>query len=103
MLKNNMILVLMIVLLTMGCTHSVSGEDKVKSGDDGQDFTQCTEPRPELCTMIYAPVCGLRDREAKCDTEPCASDKRKTYSSSCMACADSKVSGYLPGECKTAE
>lgn len=50
--------------------------------------TQCTEPRPQVCTMEYAPVCAQM-----------AAGGRKQYSSACNACADDAVSGYLNGEC----
>ena len=50
--------------------------------------TQCTEPRPQVCTMEYAPVCATL-----------AAGGKKTYSSGCNACADDSVSGYLNGEC----
>ena len=50
--------------------------------------TQCTEPRPQVCTMEYAPVCA-----------DLVAGGRKLYSSACNACADDAVSGYLSGEC----
>jgi len=49
---------------------------------------QCSEPRPEVCTMEYNPVCAQL-------ADGTASD----YSSPCNACADDSVSGYLPGIC----
>ena len=50
--------------------------------------TQCEVPRPQVCTMEYAPVCanllvGLT----------------REYSSGCNACADDAVASYLPGPC----
>ena len=50
--------------------------------------TQCTDPRPQVCTMEYAPVCAAL-----------VAGGRKQYSSACNACADDAVSGYLNGEC----
>lgn len=50
--------------------------------------TQCTEPRPQVCTMEYAPVCADLNSGGK-----------KQYASACNACADDVVSGYLNGEC----
>jgi len=50
--------------------------------------TQCTDPRPQVCTMEYAPVCA-----------DLVTGGRKQYSSACNACADDAVSGYLNGEC----
>jgi hypothetical protein len=49
----------------------------------------CREPRPEMCPMIYQPVCGVsRD------------GSRKTYGNSCSACAVAAVTGYTPGACR---
>lgn len=49
---------------------------------------QCTEPRPQVCTMQYAPVCAEQ-----------VSGGSRTYSSGCNACADDAVASYLPGAC----
>lgn len=52
----------------------------------------CTDPRPEICTMEYRPVCasGL-------------SGEPTTFSSACSACSDQKVLHYKIGECEIAE
>lgn len=52
------------------------------------DFTDCPASRPQICTMIYAPVCAM-DKEGKL----------KTYPSDCSACSDKEVVAYQPGEC----
>jgi hypothetical protein len=44
----------------------------------------CTEPRPEICTLEYMPVCG---------------DNGQTYGNKCGACADNAVSEWTQGEC----
>lgn len=49
----------------------------------------CTDPRPEICTQQYDPVCGMLD-----------DGSRKTYSTGCTACSDHNVVGWDPGECK---
>lgn len=51
-------------------------------------LTQCTEPRPQVCTMEYAPVCATLIAGGK-----------KEYASGCNACADDAVAAYLPGPC----
>ena len=54
------------------------------------DVTLCVDPRPEVCTMIYDPVCGVHVDPARPDA---------TYASGCSACADPAVAGYRPGPC----
>ena len=48
----------------------------------------CQDPRPEICTMDYNPVCGFADDMIG-----------KTYSNACSACSDQSVNGYTYGEC----
>ncbi|NNJ96222.1 MAG: hypothetical protein HKP12_03600 [Gammaproteobacteria bacterium] len=55
------------------------------------DLIPCTEPRPEVCTMDYDPVCGLRKLSGI--------DKWKTYANDCTACADATVVAYKKGAC----
>ncbi len=50
--------------------------------------TSCTDPRPQVCTMEYAPVCASL-----------AVGGFRTYASGCNACADEAVSGYQQGPC----
>ena len=50
----------------------------------------CTPPRPEVCTMVYAPVC------ATLANEPAPAQ----YSSPCNACADDRVVAYREGACE---
>ena len=51
----------------------------------------CPEPRGQVCTMEYAPVCGFLDK-----------GQRKEYSNACTACSDSAVVGYISGRCPEA-
>jgi len=50
--------------------------------------TRCTDPRPQICTREYRPVCATLKGGIK-----------KTYATGCTACADSKVYDYTPGAC----
>jgi len=50
---------------------------------------ECNDPRPQICTMIYQPVCGLDN----------AGDT-KTYSSGCNACSHPEVVGYNNNACE---
>ena len=76
---NRVLYSMAICLLISGCQSSPSQiENQIK----------CEEPRPEMCTMNYLPVCGLN------------SDKSvKTYSNACTACSDKQVVSYKDGAC----
>ena len=50
--------------------------------------TMCSEPRPEVCTREYNPVCGYK-----------LDEESKTYSNGCSACAEKEIIGYNNGEC----
>ena len=52
-------------------------------------FIPCRDPRPEVCTMEYDPVCGRKKDKSTA-----------TYSNACEACADPMVLGYFRGECR---
>lgn len=62
-------------------------------------YTECTEPRPEICTFDYRPVCGIRSDRVRCVKEPCHGAMPRTYGNACTACADPAVSRHSPGEC----
>jgi hypothetical protein len=48
----------------------------------------CAEPRPQVCTMEYDPVCGQL-----------AAGTHQDYSSPCNACAHDEVRAYRRGSC----
>jgi len=85
------------LLLLLSSTGACSGTQPTKP-----EPTQCKEPRPEICTMHYSPVCATRDNGVRCITAPCPSTEMATYSNACMACADAAVISHRPGECKGA-
>lgn len=67
--------------------HAVTGCSTATSSDD-PSFTKCEEPRPQVCTQEYRPVCAeLQNGETK------------TYATGCTACSDVNVVGYRPEEC----
>jgi len=66
---------------------------------DAPKMVACTDPRPQVCTMEYAPVCATRDTGVRCITTPCPSTEQRTYSTGCNACSDDKVSGWVQGAC----
>lgn len=53
--------------------------------------TVCPTERPEMCTMIYQPVCALVDSAAGPIWE--------TRASGCSACGDAEVVGFNAGAC----
>ena len=80
--KNNYLFVLkfIAVLFLLGC------EPKLGNEDIDVD-TLCSEPRPEVCTREYAPVCAYE------------LDRAITYSNGCAACREKEIIGYKYGEC----
>ncbi len=50
---------------------------------------QCTEPRPQICTAEYLPVCATK-----------TNNETKTYATGCTACGDPEVIHYRSGECE---
>ena len=61
-------------------------------GEDADSLTECVDPRPEICTMDYRPVCGQTSDGAK-----------KLFSNGCGACADASIASYRPGLCEAPE
>jgi hypothetical protein len=90
--SRSLILGLVIAGLT-GCSQTDSNPtvpDEPAPGDI-PGTTLCTEPRPEICTQQYDPVCGVHE-----------DGTRRTYSNACMACGDADVVSWLPGACHVA-
>lgn len=67
------------------------------------ESTPCEEPRPEMCTREYRPVCADRDTGVRCITTPCPSTEQVTYGNACTACSDAKVIRHRPGACEEEE
>ena len=49
----------------------------------------CKDPRPEICTMDYRPVCATK-----------TDGSQATYANGCSACSDPAVVEYREGECR---
>ena len=78
--------ILLLALVTGGCasSHETTGDRDATS-----TMTACTEPRPQICTREYRPVCATL-----------ADGSTKTYATGCTACSDPKVSGYRDLACE---
>jgi len=92
-----------LLLLLAACSQApVASEPAPPPADPPKQekkVTMCTNPRPEVCTMIYAPVCATRDTGVRCIKAPCPSEEQATRRSGCNACSDDKVISYVDGEC----
>ena len=79
--------VLFFALALVSCADQ--GEDNNPSQMTGAaDMIMCEDPRPEICTREYDPVCATMEDGSV-----------KTYATGCTACADSRVTGYTKGPC----
>ncbi|AXF85831.1 hypothetical protein DTO96_101571 [Ephemeroptericola cinctiostellae] len=89
-------------LALTACTH-IPVEAPVQGTETPPATPQvaCQEPRPEICTRDYRPVCAIRDTGIRCVTTPCPSTELKTYSNACSACSDATVMGFTQGTCVT--
>ena len=79
--KYKFIAFLLLSAITFGCSATKTDSDIII----------CTEPRPQVCTMDYTPVCGLRNVAGE--------EEWKTYSNACSACSDPTVTGYKKDAC----
>ena len=93
------ITLLIFMVSMMGCTNTPEAVSDNASSGQSNAIQHCPEERPQICTRIYQPVCATRDNGIRCVKAPCPSTENKTYGNSCTACADTKVIGYVPGEC----
>ena len=71
--------------VTAGCATSPVATEKAGEMDK---LIPCEEPRPEICTMHYEPVCGVLEGGGS-----------KTYANACVACSDPVVTGYIKSPC----
>ena len=81
-----MIIFLLAGFAVIGCAQTPPAQESALAPPD---LVACEDPRPQMCTAIYDPVCALT-----------ADKSDKTYASACMACGDANVSGHRPGACE---
>ena len=72
----------LVVLLSACATTSSEGPAMATAAQ------ACEEPRPQVCTMDYRPVCASL-----------ADGGVKTYSNGCSACGDAAVNSWIEGAC----
>ncbi|MDX2446581.1 MAG: hypothetical protein QNK29_05200 [Desulfobacterales bacterium] len=77
------------ILLGLFCFMNVGCVSVPEQSNNQSDtFIGCIEPRPEICTQEYVPVCGYLE-----------DGSQKTYSNACSACSDKKIIRYKVSSC----
>ena len=99
MKKFNSLITISMAFLCLSYSFSVLGKSEEQQ-KHRNDFTQCKEPRPEICTREYMPVCATKRTGIQCVTTPCPSTEEITYATGCTACADPNVIKYKQGPCE---
>ena len=85
------LLLVPVIILSVSCASYSQKDDqkddkKVEPG--ALDLIICKNPRPEICTREYDPVCGtLKDGSTK------------TGATGCTSCSDPEIVGYKKGAC----
>jgi len=74
-------------LLSIACT--TTSDDKNNIDEPGAlDVIICEEPRPQICTREYNPVCATLQNGST-----------RTGSTGCTSCSDPEVVSYKMGAC----
>ena len=82
------LLLVSLSLLSIACATTVDEKNEFNNEPGALDLILCEEPRPQICTREYNPVCGtLQDGSTK------------TGSTGCTSCSDPDVVGYKMGAC----
>lgn len=82
-MKNLKFAAISLLLMLGACA---SGQSNPAASDS---LTVCIDPRPQICTMDYTPVCAeLQNGETK------------TYANACGACADADVVSHRASACE---
>ena len=87
-------------MFVISVTLTLSSCTAQESSADIGEATICEDPRSQICTREYRPVCGARDNGTRCVRAPCPSTDLKTYGNACVACADPAVLYHTPGACE---
>jgi hypothetical protein len=74
----------------------ISFSDALKKNKLMKPAHYCLNPRPELCTDNYDPVCAWFDcKKIECINYPCAIEA----ANSCYACLDYDIEYWTSGPC----
>lgn len=89
MLNRTLILALVSLSgLFAGCATTAEEQNNINNEPGALDLILCEEPRPQICTREYDPVCAtLKDGTSK------------TAATDCTSCSDPAVVGYSKGAC----
>jgi len=89
-LPHHFVLFSVLLIAANGCAATA---DDQSAAEADKDLVTCTDPRPQMCTMEYLPVCARLGEGGNAEW--------KTYASGCSSCSDPKVTVYKPGgECQ---
>lgn len=81
-------MLLIAALFSVACTTINEEKNNMEFEPGALDIILCEEPRPQICTREYDPVCAkLQDGNVK------------TYATGCTSCADPVVQSYKKGAC----
>lgn len=81
-------LLISLSLLSASCATSDEEMEEKNHEPGSLDLIICSDPRPQICTREYDPVCAkLQDGSVK------------TYATGCTSCSDSNVESYQKGAC----
>jgi len=80
--KSCPVFLLSLMMLVTACASADKKEPGIKE-------IICQDPRPQMCTMHYMPVCALLQEK-----------QYKTYSNACSACSDPDVISYIKASCE---
>ncbi|MCK5881763.1 MAG: hypothetical protein KAG18_07795 [Sinobacterium sp.] len=80
-------------LLLSACSSTPEEDTSIQTtqpAEQSQHRQTCPDIRPQICTMIYQPVCAVKQ-----------DGSLFTAASDCSACATADVVAYSDGECAT--
>lgn len=83
------VMVMLVIISCLGACANQPVETLIPVG-----AITCSEPRPQICTREYRPVCGYTYNNSS------NSISEKTYATGCTACAHPSVEAYLPQACE---